>query len=490
MVLTTLLKLHQLKSIHSYFRWHTKPTHYNDNHVGKNTMSKNLILLSGLLILILQSLNLSAKEFDQGRVISKLPDVLSFKERVKPINEMVLERLDNLLPKLMNEADLDMWLVINREYGEDRLFYTLVPQPTFAARRTTILVFHKQEGGSVERFSISRYAIGDMYKTVWDGGTKEQQWQKLAEVIAKRDPQKIGINISADWALADGLSVGLHEQLKASLPAKYQQRLVSAQDLVIRWLETRSEKELHVYPQVVTLARGVIAEAFSNKVITPGVTTTDDIAWYLRERFEALQLRPWFQPYVNIQRLGDDTKKDDVFMGKSDRTVLPGDVLHTDVGICYLNQCTDTQEMAYVLKINETDVPQGLKDAMAIGNTWQDILTSNFKAGNSGNSILANTIKDSKAAGIKSSTYTHPLGFVGHASGPTIGMWDNQGPTPVKGDWLLHPNTGYAIEGNISTKIPEWDNQWVQIKLEQSAVFDGEKVWYLAGRQTQWHLIR
>lgn len=447
-------------------------------------------LLLSITLLLTGVLNVNAQEFEQGRVITDMPDVLSFKERVKPIKEMVVDRLDNLLPKLMAEADLDMWLVINREYGEDRLFYTLVPQPTFAARRTTILVFHRQDDGSVDRFSVSRYAIGDVYKTVWDGGTKAQQWQRLAEVIKERDPQKIGINVSADWALADGLSVGMHEQLKASLPEKYQQRLVSAQDLVLRWLETRSDKELNVYPQVVTLARRVIAEGFSNKVITPGVTTTDDVAWYLRERFEQLQLRPWFQPYVNIQRKGDATSKDDVFMGEYGRTILPGDIIHTDVGICYLMQCTDTQEMAYVLKMDETDVPQGLKDAFAIGNRWQDILTSNFKTGDSGNTILVNTLKDSEAAGIIASVYTHPLGFVGHASGPTIGMWDNQGPTPVQGDWLLYPNTGYAIEGNIKTQLPEWDNQWIQIKLEQSAVFDGEKVWYLAGRQTQWHVIR
>ena len=442
------------------------------------------------LVFFAVSTQSTAEEFTQGRVITEMPDVLSFKERVKPINDMVTDRLDNLLPKLMQEADLDMWLVINREYGEDRLFYTLVPQPTFAARRTTLLVFSKQPDGSVERFSVSRYPIGELYPTVWDGGSKEQQWQRLAEVIAERDPKRIGINISKDWALADGLSVGLHEQLLKYLPQKYQQRLVSAQDLVVRWLETRSEKELQVYPQVVTIARRVIAEAFSNKVITPGATTTSEVEWYLRERFEELQVRPWFQPYVNIQRRGDKTTKDDVFMGKYNQVILPGDIIHTDVGICYLNQCTDTQEMGYVLRMDESEVPQGLKKAMAIGNRWQDILTGNFKTGLTGNQILANTIKDSKAANIISSIYTHPLGFVGHASGPTIGMWDNQGPTPVQGDWKLYPNTGYAIEGNIVTQFPEWDNQWIQVKLEQSAVFDGKQVWYLAGRQTQWHVIR
>ena len=34
-----------------------------------------------------------------------------------------------------------------------------------------------------------------------------------------------------------------------------------------------------------------------------------------------------------------------------------GDLLHTDVGLCYLGLCTDTQEMAYVLKLDETDAP-------------------------------------------------------------------------------------------------------------------------------------
>jgi len=450
-------------------------------------MFKKLALL---LALAGVSGQLVAKEVAQGREINALPNVLSFKERVAPINDMVTDRLNNLLPKLMQEADLDMWLVINREYGEDKLFYTLVPQPTFAARRTTLLVFSKQSDGSVERFSVSRYPIGDLYPTVWEGGNKEQQWQRLAEVIAERDPKRIGINISEDWALADGLSVGLQNKLLDNLPKKYQKRLVSAEDLVIRWLETRSEKELQVYPTAVTLARGVIAEAFSNKVITPGVTTTDDVAWYLRERFEALQLRPWFQPYVNIQRQGDKVDKDAPFLGQYNRVILPGDIIHTDVGICYLNQCTDTQEMGYVLKLNETDVPEGLKSALKLGNHWQDILTRNFKTGLTGNQILANTIKQSEAENIISSTYTHPLGFVGHAPGPTIGMWDNQGPTPIQGDWKLYPNTVYAIEGNVKMQLPEWDNQWIQIKLEQDAVFDGKSVWYLAGRQTKWHLIR
>jgi hypothetical protein len=237
------------------------------------------------------------------------------------------------------------------------------------------------------------------------------------------------------------------------------------------------------------IARGVIAEGFSNRVITPGVTTTDDVAWYLRERFEALGLPIWFMPYVNLQRPGEACERDTDFCGISG-VIQPGDVLHTDVGICYLKLCTDTQEMGYVARAGETGVPAGLLQALAVGNQWQDLLTAEFRSGRSGNQILAGTREAAQKAGIVSSTYTHPLGMFGHAPGPTVGMWDNQGPTPVQGDWLLHPSTVYAIEGNVKVQLPEWDGQWVQIKLEQGAVFNGERVIYLAGRQTQWHVVR
>jgi hypothetical protein len=273
------------------------------------------------------------------------------------------------------------------------------------------------------------------------------------------------------------------------LPAEFQERLVPAEDLVIRWAETRSESELEVYGHVVSLARMVIGEAFSSRVITPGITTTDDVAWYLRQRFEDLNLPPWFMPYVNVQRPGLACEDDQAFCGKTG-VIRRGDVVHTDVGICYLKLCTDTQEMGYVLRFGESEVPQDLKRALELGNRWQDDLTSSFQTGRTGNDVLARTLRACDRADIVCSTYTHPIGFFGHAPGPTIGMWDNQGETPVRGDWPVYPNTCYAIEGNIKTGVPVWDDQLVQIKLEQSACFDGETVHYLAGRQTRWHVIR
>ena len=444
------------------------------------------------LLLILSIFPLVVKsEFSQGRVVEEMGDILSHRERIEPSNRILKHRLENLLPQLMRAADIDMWVVINREYVENALYFSLVPQPSFAARRTTILVFFDQgEGKPLEKITISRYPLKDFYRSEWEGGTLQQQWKRLAELIEEKAPKQIGLNYSKDWPLSDGLTHGLFLQLEKHVSEKYRQRFVSAENLVVRWLETRTEPEIQIYPHIVSLARRVIGEAFSNKVITPGVTTTQDVAWYIRERFEALQLRPWFQPSVNLQRRGDKNSKDAPFYGRSDAIIQPGDVLHTDVGICYLKMCTDTQEMGYVLKLDEKDVPKGLKKALSLGNKWQNLLAKEFKTGSSGNTILANNLKASRRAKLIASTYTHPIGFVGHGSGPTIGMWDNQSDTPIKGDWQLYANTAYAIEGNIKTRLPEWDNEWIQIKLEQTALFDGRQVNYLAGRQLKWHLVK
>jgi len=404
-------------------------------------------------------------------------------------NRIVSDRLENLLPKFMAEADLDLWLVINREYVEDPVYFSLVPQPSFAARRTTMLVFHRREDGQVDKLSVNRYPLGKPYESAWAGGDLDAQWKALGELIAQKNPRRIGINTSRHWPFADGLTEGMHARLIEVLTPELRERLVSAEALVVRWLETRTRAELDLYPQIMGMARGVIAEAFSNRVITPGVTSTEDVRWYIRERFESLVLPIWFMPDVNLQRLGEACAKEDAFCGRAG-VIERGDVLHTDVGICYLKLCTDTQEMGYVARLGESEIPAGLVAALRDGNRWQDLLTAQFETGRAGNEVLRRTRAAAERAGLESSTYSHPLGMFGHAPGPTLGMWDNQGDTPVLGEWPLHANTVYAIEGNVKHAVPEWDGQRVQIKLEQGGAFDGERVIYPAGRQTTWHLVR
>jgi hypothetical protein len=70
----------------------------------------------------------------------------------------------------------------------------------------------------------------------------------------------------------------------------------------------------------------------------------------------------------------------------------------------------------------------------------------------------------------------------GHAAGPTIGLWDQQGGVPGSGDNKLFPNTCYSIELNASVEIPQW-NKYIRVMLEENAFFNGTSVRYLDGRQ-------
>jgi hypothetical protein len=428
----------------------------------------------------------------QGRVIPAADQhILPERERPAVINKILRDRLDNLLPRLMRETGIDLWLVINREYVEDPVYLTLVPEPVFHARRLSMLVFYDRgEGKPIERITVSRYPQEGFYTAGWEGGTAESQWKRLAEIIAERNPKKIGVNSSKQWSFGDGLTSGLNASLMEALGPALKDRVTSAEKLCVRWLETRTPLERDIYTHITAIARGVVSEAFSARIITPGVTTTDDVSWYIRQRFTDLGLDTWFFPSVDLQRAGQKCDAASPFCG-SDGVIQPGDVLHTDVGIKYLRLNTDTQEMAYVLKHGETEVPAGLKKALAAGNRWQDLLTGSFAVGRSGNDVFKLTDAASKKEGLLHSTYSHPVGFHGHAAGPAIGMWDNQtGSVPVTGDWPMAAETAYAIEGNVKAAVPEWNGNFVAIKFEQTAYFDGKTVTYTAGRQTEWHVVR
>jgi hypothetical protein len=244
-----------------------------------------------------------------------------------------------------------------------------------------------------------------------------------------------------------------------------------------------------IYPQIVRIAHAIIAEGLSEKVIQPGVTRTDDVRWWYRERIQELKLDSWFHPSVSVQR-SDETNKSFIEEFSDNRDIImPGDLIHIDLGITYLRLNTDTQEHAYVLKTGETDAPEGLKRALATGNRLQDILLSHISSGKTGNEILKAAREQAIAEGITPSIYSHPLGYHGHAAGPAIGMWDNQGHVPGDGDYTVYPNTAYSIELNVTVEIPEWDNKKIRIMLEEDAFYDGDSVTYIDGRQTRLYLI-
>ncbi|MDB4152506.1 aminopeptidase P family protein [Flavobacteriaceae bacterium] len=414
--------------------------------------------------------------------------VLSLKERALKIDEIQKDRFDNLLPKLMEDTEIDLWVLITREYNEDPVIKTLLPPTWLNARRQTILVFSKnKDSEGITSAAITRYPFGKLIPSIWNKEKQPNQWQALADYIVSKNPKNIGINTSKSFALADGLVKTDYDALMQVLPEAYKSKVVSAEQLAIGWIETRTAKEMVLYEDLVAITHQIIAEAFSSKVITAGKTTTDDVVWWLREKVLSLGLDTWFHPTVDVQRANESDLY--AFDSKSKFDIIqPGDLVHCDFGISYLSLNTDCQELAYVLKPDEKQAPDFLVAALAQGNQVQDIFTNNFKAGVSGNVILKKSLEAGRAEGLRPQIYTHPLGTFGHSAGTTLGMWDSQNGVAVNGDYPLHLNTAYAIELNTSVYIDEWKKD-IRIMLEEAGFFGSDGFRYINKRQEKLLLI-
>lgn len=418
-------------------------------------------------------------------------DILSLKDQAKVIDEILADRLNNLLPSLMEKSKIDMWVVISREYNEDPIMKTLIPATWLGARRRTILVFYNNPTKKIfKKLAVARYAVGDQIEAAWDMNKYPNQWDALNHIIDTYQPEKIGINTSTNFAHADGLDHTEYLEFTSALSATNKAKITSAENLGITWLETRTEREMQIYPQLNSITHKIIAEGFSSKVITPGITTTDDLVWWFRQKLNNMGLATWFHPSVEIQR-NDNARFDHLKAFTNvdkENLITTGDLLHVDFGITYLRLNTDVQEHAYVLKPGETQAPEFLNEGLSKANRLQDILVGQFKENKTGNQLLAAALAQAKSENIDATIYTHPLGFHGHAAGPTIGLWDQQGGVPGSGDFPLHYKTAYSIELNAAVTSKEWKKP-IKYMLEQNLYFDEKGAWYMDGRQTKLHLV-
>ncbi len=407
------------------------------------------------------------------------------------------ERLEANLPKVMRDHGVDMWIVAMREYNEDPVFRALVSPTSFAARRRTIYIFFDRgEPDGVERIALGGGSMGGLYAAhrtelptatgqraeLWGAG----QWRVFAQIVRERDPASIAVNISDEHNFADGLTAAEWKQMREALGPELEARVVRNPRLAIDYLAMRVPSMTQVYRRLQGVVHEVISAAFSNLVITPGVTTTDDVVWWMRQRVNDLGLHTWFQPSVSVQR--DGVSSEDL---EEDPVIQRGDVLHCDFGITAMGLNTDTQHMAYVLREGETDAPAGLQRAFARANRLQDILLEKTDVGMSGNDVLHAVLEQMRAEGLDGTMYSHPIGDHGHGAGPLIGLWDYQEGVPGRGDVPVLANMWYSTELQVTTPVAEWNGQAVRMALEEEAEItpDGEMRWVLR-RQTELHLVR
>jgi Xaa-Pro aminopeptidase len=416
----------------------------------------------------------------------------SLREQAAIQQEWLRIRLERVLPQLMRENNVQMWIVDMREYNEDPVFSSLVSAITFSARRRTIYVFFDRgpEKG-IERLALGGSSQGGLFVAYRDTTLKnaelwgDSQWSMLANAVKERDPKTISVDISNTHAFSDGLSAGEWELMQKALGPKYVGRVVRAERLPLDYIAVRIPEMLPLYKKMMQTSHAIIEQAFSRSVITPGKTTTQDVVWWMRQKVQELGLTTWFHPTVDVQRRGADLSTD------LDPIIRQGDVLHCDFGVTGMRLNTDTQHLGYVLNDGETDVPAGLQAVLASSNRLQDIVVGAMRLGRTGNQVLALSLEQMRKEGIDGTVYSHPIGEHGHGAGAIIGLWDRQMGVPGRGDVPLIPNTWYSVELQAGAKVPEWGGQEVRSPQEEDVVMgrDGSVSWILE-RQTKFHLVK
>ena len=405
--------------------------------------------------------------------------MINLEESASRRDALTVARLDRLIPTLMDEAGIDCWVLISREYAEDPVVQTMLPAKWMSSRRRTVLVFLRDG----TREAVTRYEVDGLFPTVWDPDAEPDQWSAVARRIHDAQPASIAVNTSADFAHADGLTATEHGRLLDALGPEFAGRIVSSEGLAVRWLQTRLPEEKRVLEEACATAHDILRRALSPEAIDPGSTTTGDLEWWLRGEVQKLGTRVWFHPSASIQRNGSDLRGS--FASATRPTVIePGDLVHIDFGLVWDHLCTDQQQHGYVLDRPGARVPEGLLEAMHKANQVQDILLERFVDGASGNEILARTLADTRAAGLEAAIYTHPIGYHGHGAGATIGLWDQQDGVPGSGDVDVFGPSAWSIELMNRAQVPEWD-ETVAIMLEEEAWFEEGAAAWVDGRQSE-----
>lgn len=431
------------------------------------------------------------------------------REQAEMQQRWLKRRMETILPGLMRKHGVDLWVIPTREYNEDPTFSSLVSPTTFYARRRTIYVFFDRcaaagttdpgDGSCIERLALGGTSQGGVYreyraKKVVDNPVNtrqaelwgDAQWQVLKEVVEERNPRIIGVNISRTHAFSDGLTAGELEGMSAALGKKWTDRFKRSELLPLEFIAARLPEEEEFYGRLTRFVHAQVARMFSNEVITPGVTRTQDLVWWWRQMVADHGLTTWFQPSIAIQRKGSLPE----LLGDN-AVIEPGDVLWCDVGVTALRLNTDTQHSGYVLRDGESEPPPGIRAALANSNRFQDILFEETRPGRSGNAILKGTLDKLKGAGIMGTMYSHPIGMHGHGAGPVIGLWDYQEGVPGRGDAPVIPGMWFSAELQTTSPVPEWGGQPIRVAQEEDFIVgqDGRPRWAFQ-RQSQFHLVR
>ena len=409
------------------------------------------------------------------------------RHRSELIHHTLRDRLNTILPIAKRENQIDMWLILCQEDNPDPIHHSMLPMDCWTPILQILLFYDQGLKKGIKRVNLSATDTKDLFEQPYTGQEASRQWEMLTRLVTELDPKRIGINIGSGQWSAGGLTYNLYQQLVRALPPEYSERLVSAEPACTRWLETFRPDELKIYCHVVGIAHQIIAQCYSSEAIVPNFTTITDLRWFYWQQCADRGLDTAFLPYFRVHHSPDNQQK----FGQNDPVIHPGDMVHCDVGIRYMDYNTDHQEWAYILPPGQTEAPSGFQHLLKQANRLQDIFMEEFKEGLTGNQLLARILHTACEKDVpQPKVYSHNLGHMLHEPGPLIGLPWQQQVCPGRGDVKLVFNSCFAMELSVTDIVPEWDNQEFRLSVEQDVSFtrqDGCRA--IGNRQTCFHLV-
>lgn len=388
--------------------------------------------------------------------------------RWRKANQIRLDKFDLILPEVMRENKIDMWIIMNREGNFDPLYSDMGEG---YVGHTGYYIFTDLGKPRIERtvLGIDGYLLEETKAYDYFGSESE-----LKEFVTKRDPKRIGLNMSKDIGGADGLSYTGKQELAEILGSKYEARFVSAEKLVSDFRSRHTASELVAFGEAGDYSYQFAERALSNEVITPGKTTLEDVAWWLKEQQFKNNLQSSFgMPSVYV------TGPNGIEATSTDRIIQRGDILMLDWGVGFMGFYTDMKRIAYVLKEGEKAVPTSIQNAFDQALKVRKIVTSAIKPGITAKQNEINIYKSLNDSGFTQIEFNkpsadektnviigcHSVGDWGHGTGPSIAFFN-----PVQLTYILKPTNLLSIELFAYSPMPEWGGKKLRIPLEDDAV--------------------
>jgi len=398
------------------------------------------------------------------------------------------DKFDYVLPAAMRANDIDMWIVIDRGRGTEPLALDF---GISTVNGQGFYLFTDRGGDRIERVQLGGETDLAEACGAYDYFGEPDE---LRALVHDRDPERIALNYldtpnnAEGLHMGDGLSYSDHRFLARELGEPYSSRFVSAQRLIADFHGERVAAELIEFAKAADITRIYLERALSNEVIEPGVTTHNQVAWWLEEQRQRHGLlRAWYPTvYVHLPD-GDE-------IANTDRVIQPGDVIQIDWGVMRNNYATDMKRFAYVLRGDEIEVPPGVQRAFAETHKVREIIRKNVRPGRTGREQideLKKLIRDagyvyteeeraSDAEGIEVNVGMHAAGNIGHDL--AAGLFEIY---PVRTEYMVRPNNIISLEYIVFTPAAEWNGAKIPVNVEENAVITDRGIEWLVPPQSQ-----